>query len=188
MSMMRPGGPPGPRGPMGGGGPPGMSMIPSAEKAKDLRGAVRRFAPRLRPERGVAVFVFILGIASVFLTVLGPKLLGNATNIIFAGVISQKIPPGVTPAEAVARLRGAGQGTQADMLASMTLTPGQGVDFAALARLLAIVAVIYFFASVLSWGQNYLMAGVTQRTMFRLREEVDFKLGRLPLSYFDTTP
>jgi len=188
MSMQRPGGPPGPRGPMGGGGPPGMNMIPSAEKAKDLRGAVRRFAPRLRPERGVAVFVLILGIASVFLTVLGPKLLGNATNIIFAGVISQKIPPGVTQAEAVARLRGAGQGTQADMLASMTLTPGQGVDFGALARLLAIVAVIYFFASVLSWGQNYLMAGVTQRTMYRLREEVDFKLGRLPLSYFDTTP
>mgnify|MGYP003341883698 FL=1 len=68
----------------------------------------------------------------------------------------------------------------------MTLTPGQGVDFALLARLLSLVVVVYVLSSVLSWAQNYLMAGVTQRTIYRLREEVDEKLGRLPLKYFDS--
>ena len=71
------------------------------------------------------------------------------------------------------------------LLASLTLTPGQGVDFSALARLLAIVGLVYIAASILAWAQNFLMAGVTQRTMYRLREEVDRKLGRLPLSYFE---
>lgn len=185
MSIQRPSPTPA-RGPMGG-GPPGMAMVPSAEKAKNFRGSLRRFSSRLRPECGVAILVLALGIASVFLTVLGPKLLGNATNLIFDGVMGAQIPAGVTQAQAVDQLRATGQSRQADMLAAMTITPGQGVDFTALAQLLALVAVVYFFASVLSWAQNYLMAGVTQRTMYRLREEVDTKLGRLPLSYFDRT-
>ena len=72
------------------------------------------------------------------------------------------------------------------MLAAMTVTPGQGVDFSALAQILALVVVVYVLSSVLSWAQNYLMAGVTQRTMYRLREDTDTKLGRLPLRYFDS--
>ena len=165
-----------------------MQMIPSTEKPRNMGQALRRFGPWLRPERGIAMLVLVLGAASVFLTVLGPKLLGNATNLVFAGFISSRIPAGVTQAEAIARLRAAGQSTQADLLASLTLTPGQGVDFTALARLLAIVGLVYIAASVLAWAQNFLMSGVTQRTMYRLREEVDRKLGRLPLSYFDSTP
>ncbi len=172
--------PMGPRGPMAG-------MVPSAEKAKDFRGSLKRFSPRLRPERAVAIVVLLVGAVSVFLTVLGPKLLGNATNVIFSGIISSRIPAGVTQAQAIARLRSTGLTTQADMLSAMTLTPGQGVDFTALGHDLAVVVVVYFAASVLSWVQNYLMAGVTQRTMYRLRTEVDVKLGRLPLSYFDAT-
>jgi len=188
MSSMRPGAPggPPPRGPMGGG--PGMGMMPSTEKAKNFKASMRRFASRLRPERGVAVAVFILGSVSVFLTVLGPKILGNATNVIFDGIVSLRIPAGMTQDQAVAALRAQGEDKQADMVAAMTLTPGQGVDFEALARLLALATVLYLVASLLSWAQNYLMAGVTQRTMYRLREEVDAKLGRLPLSYFDSTP
>ena len=68
----------------------------------------------------------------------------------------------------------------------MTVTPGAGVDFTALGQVIALVAVVYLLSSIFSWAQNYLMAGVTQRVMFRLREEVDVKLGRLPLKYFDT--
>ena len=66
----------------------------------------------------------------------------------------------------------------------MTVTPGQGVNFEALGRVIA-VAVVYLVSSLFSYAQNYLMAGVTQRVMFRLREDVDHKLGRLPLKYFD---
>ena len=74
------------------------------------------------------------------------------------------MPLRLTQAQAVAALEASGQADRADMVASMTLTPGQGVDFAALARVLAIVTIVYVVSSILSWMQNYLMAGVTQRT------------------------
>ncbi len=157
----------------------------SDAKAQDFRGSLKRFGSRLRPERLIVVVVIVLAFASVFLAVLGPKLLGNATNIIFDGLVSSQLPAGMTQDQAVAALNATGQTDRADMVAAMTLTPGEGVDFAALARILAIVTIVYVLSSVLSWGQNYLMAGVTQRTIYRLREEVDHKLGRLPLRYFD---
>ncbi len=157
----------------------------SDAKAQDFRGSLKRFGSRLHPERIIVIVVIVLAFASVFLAVLGPKLLGNATNIIFDGLVSSQLPAGMTQDQAVAALNASGQTDRAGMVAAMTLTPGEGVDFAALARVLAIVTIVYVLSSVLSWGQNYLMAGVTQRTIYRLREEVDRKLGRLPLRYFD---
>ncbi len=120
--------------------------------------------------------------------VVGPKILGNATDIIFNGVVSQQIPAGLTQQQAVAALNAAGQTQQAQMLASMTLTPGSGIDFTALRNTLLVVAVIYLFSSVFSWAQAYVMAGVSQRTVYRLRRDVDEKLSRMPLSYFDSHP
>jgi ATP-binding cassette subfamily B protein len=183
VSGMRPGGPmarPGGGGPMGGVGV-------STEKAQDFRGSMGRFSRRLRPERWIVALVLALAAGSVFLAVLGPKLLGNATNVLFDGVVSAQLPSGVTQAQAVAALEAQGKTDQAQMVASMTITPGAGVDFTALAQVLALVVIVYVFSSFLSWAQNYLMAGVTQRTIYRLREEVDHKLGRLPLRYFDST-
>jgi ATP-binding cassette subfamily B protein len=167
------------------GGPMGGFQGTSDAKAQDFRGSLKRFGSRLHPERIIVIVVIVLAFASVFLAVLGPKLLGNATNIIFDGLVSSQLPAGMTQDQAVAALNASGQTDRAGMVAAMTLTPGEGVDFAALARILAIVTIVYVLSSVLSWGQNYLMAGVTQRTIYRLREEVDFKLGRLPLRYFD---
>jgi len=169
------------------GGPMGGFQGVSDAKAQDFRGSLKRFGARIRPERLIVYIVIVLAFASVFLAVLGPKILGNATNIIFDGFVSAQLPAGVTQDQAVAALRASGDATQADMVASMTLTPGEGVDFTALARVLALATVVYVLSSVLSWAQNYLMAGVTQRTIYRLREEVDVKLGRLPLRYFDGT-
>ncbi len=117
--------------------------------------------------------------------VIGPKLLGNATNVLFEGVIGKNLPAGVSKDQIVAGLRQQGQDNLADMLGSMNVTPGVGVDFGALATILAIVAGVYLLSSVFSWGQSYIMAGVTQRTVYRLRQRVDLKLGRLPLAYFD---
>ncbi len=165
-----------------------MGMAPSMEKAHDFQGSIRRLLSMLAPERGTVVIVLALGSISVFLMVLGPKILGNATNVIFDGIVSQQLPAGTTQEQAVAQLQQSGQGQLAELVASLTLTPGQGVDFGLLARWLALAVVVYSLGSALSWAQNYLMASVTQRTMYRLREEVDFKLGRLPLSYFDSTP
>jgi ATP-binding cassette, subfamily B, multidrug efflux pump len=176
---------PPPRGPMG--GPMGGFQGVSDAKAQDFRGSLKRFGARMRPERWIVAVVIVLAVASVTLAVLGPKLLGNATNIIFDGFVSSQLPAGMTQDQAVAALNASGQTDRASMVASMTLTPGEGVDFTALARILALVTVVYLLSSILSWAQNYLMAGVTQRTIYRLREEVDRKLGRLPLRYFDGT-
>ncbi|MBP7971965.1 MAG: ABC transporter ATP-binding protein [Candidatus Nanopelagicales bacterium] len=162
----------------------GMGLPP--EKARDFKGTARRMGRRLRPERLIIVIVLLLGITSVFFAVIGPRLLGNATNIIFNGVVGKQLPAGTTQAQAEAMLRASGRGQQADLLSGMTITPGQGIDFTALGNIIALVAVVYLLSSLFAWAQNYLMAGVTQRVMFRLREDVDLKLGRLPLRYFDT--
>jgi ATP-binding cassette subfamily B protein len=130
--------------------------------------------------------VLVVGVGSVILSVVGPKIIGNATNVIFDGIIGKSLPAGVTLAQAIAALRARGQGQLADMLSGTNAVPGAGVDFTLLAQLLAIASVVYLFASLLAWLQGYLMAGVAQRTVYGLRREVEEKLGRLPLRYFDS--
>jgi ATP-binding cassette subfamily B protein len=179
----RRGGPPGP-----GGGPPGHALMVPAAKPKDLKGALRRLAGLLAEERVLIAVVLLLAVVSVALAVIGPKILGRATDILFEGVVSAQLPEGVTQAEAVAGLRADGQDRVADMLSAMTLRPGEGVDFDALARTLLALVGIYLASAAFSWLQQYLMAGVAQRTMYKLRQAVDEKLARLPLKYFDDHP
>jgi ATP-binding cassette subfamily B protein len=158
----------------------------TGEKSKNFRASFGRLLGRLRPEAPLIVLVICLAVISVFFAILGPKILGDATNVIFNGVIGKQIPAGVTQEQAVAGLRASGQTQLADMLASMTVTPGQGVDFGELARILGLLAGVYVVSSIFSWGQAWIMAGVTQRTVYRLRRDVDEKLARLPLRYFDS--
>ena len=169
--------------PRGGHGMMGMGM--PAEKARDFRTSFRRLLGLLRPEAPLIAFVVVLAVVSVAFAVVGPKILGDATNTIFQGVISQNLPPGVTQEQAVAGLRAQGENQLADMLASMRLTPGVGIDFGALGQVLLLLAGVYLVSSLFGWMQGWIMAGVTQRTIYRLRQDVDRKLGRLPLSYFD---
>jgi ATP-binding cassette subfamily B multidrug efflux pump len=184
----RPAGPPrGPGGP-GPGGPGGHALVMPTAKAKDFKGTMRRLGGRLRAERLRIALVVVLAVISVTFAVIGPKILGTATNILFEGVVSKQIPAGVTQAQAVAGLRAKGQDRIAEMLSSMTLNPGQGVDFAALGRTLLLLVAIYLVSALFAWLQGYIMAGVTQRTMYRLRQDADEKLARLPLRYFDDHP
>jgi ATP-binding cassette subfamily B protein len=164
----------------------GMGMPPA--KPRDFRGSFRRLVGTLRPERPLIAGVVVLAIVSVAFTVVGPKILGNATNTIFEGAISRNLPAGVTQDEIIAGLRESGQNQLADMLATMHLTPGVGIDFGALGGVVALLIGLYVVSSVFSWMQGFVMAGVTQRTVLRLRSDVDRKLGRLPLSYFDGHP
>jgi ATP-binding cassette subfamily B protein len=168
-------------------GPGGMMGMP-AEKSKDFRGAFSRLLRRLRPEAPLIVVVFVLAIVSVAFAVVGPKILGNATDVIFQGVVSRQLPPGVSQEQVVAGLRAQGQNQLADMLSGLHLTPGAGVDFGALGQILIVLIGVYVVSSVFGWAQAYIMAGVTQRTVYRLRRDVDEKLGRLPLKYFDGHP
>jgi ATP-binding cassette subfamily B protein len=178
------GGPGGGRGP----GMMGMGMGMPPAKPKDFRGSFRRLFGTLRPERPLIVGVIILAVISVTLTVVGPKILGNAVNTIFDGALGkQLLSSGLTQEQLIASLRAQGQNQQADLLSSLHLNAA-GVDFGSLAGVVALLIGLYVVSSIFAWMQGYIMAGVTQRTVYRLRSDVDQKLGRLPLRYFDTHP
>ncbi|WP_305887087.1 ABC transporter ATP-binding protein [Pseudarthrobacter raffinosi] len=176
---------PRPAGGPGRGGPFAGMNVP-AEKAMNFGPSARRLLGTLRPERAWLLLVLIMGIASVALSVIGPRLLGEGTNLIFAGVVSRELPAGVSKAELIAQLRAAGENQRADMLTPMALTPGEGIDFAALSNVLLWALVLYVLASAFMWVQAYVLNGVVQRTVFGLRGEVEAKIHRLPLRYFDS--
>lgn len=183
----RPGSVAGPRRPLGGGGHgPGMmmGMAPPA-KSKDFRGTSRRLLGRLRPEAPKIALVFVLAVTSVTLAIVGPRVLGHATNVLFGGVVGKQLPGGVTQQQVIATLRAQGRTQLAEMLSGMPFTPGAGVDTAEIARILLSLAGVYLLSALFGWLQAYIMSGVAQRTMYRLREDVDLKLARLPLKYFD---
>ncbi|MGO4783977.1 ABC transporter ATP-binding protein [Cryobacterium sp. W22_MBD10_FK3] len=168
-----------------GGGPFGGMNMP-AEKAMNFGQSAKRLVGKLRPERVWLALVLVLAVISVTFSVIGPRLLGEGTNLIFAGIVGKGLPAGMSQAEVIAGLRASGETAQADMLSAMTLTPGQGIDFAALSTVLFWVLALYIFASVFSWLQALVLNAVVQRTVFRLREEIEAKINRLPLGYFDT--
>lgn len=176
-----------PRPPMGPGrGGPFAGMNIPAEKALNFWPSARRLLGTLRPERAWLVLVVVLSVAAVALSVIGPRLLGEGTNIIFAGVVSKELPAGASKDEVIAGLRAAGQDSQADMLGAMALTPGTGIDFTALASVLLWALALYVLASAFMWVQAYVLNGVVQRTVYRLRERIEAKINRLPLRYFDS--
>jgi ATP-binding cassette subfamily B protein len=170
------------------GGMMGMGMGLPPAKARDFGGSLRRLLGGLRPEAPLVGLVIVLAVISVTFAILGPKILGEATNLIFEGAISAQLPSGATTEQVVAGLRASGQDQQADMLSTMTLTPGEGIDFGALAAILLVLTGVYLLSSLFAWLQAYIMTGVTQRTVLRLRADVDAKLGRLPLRTFDSRP
>jgi ATP-binding cassette subfamily B protein len=172
---------PGPgRGPFGGG------MI--GQKSLDFGSSAKRLAGQLRPQRLRVIFVILTAIVSVALSSVGPRVLGQATDLIFAGVIGSRLPEGMTKAQAIEAARAQGQNQIADLLSGVDLVPGQGIDFQALATVLLVVLALYLGSALLGFLQGYLLNDVVQRTVFRLRAEVEEKLNRLPLRYFDRQP
>jgi len=160
----------------------------STEKALDFRASSKRLLRMLSPQRPLIITALVMGVASVALSVIGPKVLGNVTNLVFSGYISSKIPAGLTQAEFVARLRATGHTTQAKLIGALHLAPGQGIDFNQVGKTLAIVALIYAGAAIFSVIQGRVVAAIVQRAIFAMREQVQAKLARLPLSYFDRQP
>jgi ATP-binding cassette subfamily B multidrug efflux pump len=178
--IRRPGGPP-----MGGPAARMMAGAMPVEKLQDFKGSTKRLLGLMKPQRLLVAVVLAFGVASVFLSVLGPKLLGIGTDIIFSGVVGKLLPAGITKAQAVAQLRQQGDTKRADLLSSIDVIPGQGIDFTRLWHLLAWVVVVYLFAWLFGVMQGRLTATVVQTTVYRLRQDVEAKLTRLPLSYFD---
>lgn len=165
-----------------------MGMGAPVAKPKNLKGSLKRLSGYLAPQALLIGVVLFLSAASVFFSILGPKILGNATNVVFSGVVSRQIPAGVSQEQVVGGLRAQGKTNQAEMVAAMTLEPGSGVDFDELHRILGLAIAVYILSALLGWGQGYLMAGVAQRIVYKMRREVDEKLARLPLKYYDSHP
>ena len=138
-------------GPGGGRGPAAFMGGQPTEKSLNFKGSSRRLLGTLAPERLLVTLGLALAAISVTLSVIGPRLLGDATNVIFAGVIGARLPAGVTTAQAVARLRAQGHGTQADLVAHAHVIPGQGIDFGHVGQVLLIVLLVYLCASAASW-------------------------------------
>ena len=171
-----------------GGGPPWMSIGMPTEKSMNFTPSAKRLLGRLRPHRTRLSAVVGLAITSVTLSVIGPRLLGKATDTIFAGVVGKHLPSGLSLQQDVAHERAAGNNHLADLLAHLNVVPGVGIDFGRLGHLLMIALLLYVGASLLSWVQAFILTGVVQRSVQQLRADVEAKLNRLPLPYFDGQP
>ena len=169
----------GPMGGMRGGAQP-------PRRSKDLRGTTRRLFGRLRPERVKLALALVLGVTSVAFMVSGPQILGSATIVLFNGIVGKRVAPGRTKAQAIHLLRAHGENQIATMISGMKITPGVGVNIDELGRVLGLCALVYLAGAAFNYFQGFTMAGVTQRVMSGLRRDVEEKLSRLPLRYFDS--
>lgn len=148
-----------PGGPRGGGmgpGPGGPVRLP-AEKAKDFKGTLRRLIRYLRPRQLQLLIVFITAVASTVFSIFSPKVMGKATTKLFEGAYGL-----------------------------MTGVPGAAIDFNYVNRILLVLGGLYLFSALFSYVQQYVMAGVAQKVVFDMREQINSKLERLPLKYFDS--
>jgi len=166
----------------------GMGNMGPPQKAKAFGPTFRRLIARLAPQRALVILVIVCAVISVALSVSGPKVLAKGTDIIFAGFFGAKLPATMTHDQAVAMFEKQGNHRTAEMIDAMDVQPGHGIDFAALAHVLILVIVLYAFASLFMWLQGYVLNFVTQRTVKRLRGDVEAKLMRVPLAYFDGQP
>ena len=169
-------------------GPPWMQVGVPGEKSLNFWPSTKRLLALLRPERIRMTAVIVFAVASVVLSSIGPVFIGKATDIIFSGVVSKQLAPGSTSQQAVAAARASGKSNVADMLARMHLVPGAGIDFHALGLTLLWVIGLYLGSSAFLWAQGYLLNDVVLAVVLRLRGEVEAKIHRLPLSYFDKQP
>ncbi|KRF26297.1 ABC transporter ATP-binding protein [Phycicoccus sp. Soil803] len=166
-----------------------MSLGMPTEKSQNFGPSAKRLLSLLQPERTSLYAVLSLAVASVALNAVGPKILGRATDLIFAGFVGKQLPSTATRDQVVQGLRAQGQDKQADLIAKMDhLRPGFGIDFGAVGRVLLFVLALYAVASVLSWAMGWILTGAVNRTIFNLRRDVEDKLNRLPLPYFDNQP
>ncbi len=159
---------------------------PPAKKAEQFWPSAKRLFSLLRPERARMSLVVLLVVVSVVLTVIAPKVLGRAMDVIVNGFLGKQLPAGVPIDDIIAGARAGGDDDFADMLATSNVVPGQGIDFNQLGWLILAVLGLYTVASVLMWAQGYILNGLVMRVVFNLRQRVEQKLNRLPLSYFDS--
>ena len=171
--------------PATGGGGRMWGQARPVEKSLHFFPSLKRLFGHLAPERLILALVVLLAVAGIVMNVLGPKILGMATDVIFTGVLGKNLPSGATKEQVVAALRAQGKNTFADMVERLNVIPGHGIDFVLLEKLLLVALGLYLVASLFLWLQGYLLNGAVQRSIYSLRSQVEEKVNRLPLSYFD---
>lgn len=159
---------------------------PPPGRAEAFWPSFKRMVGLLGAYRVSLVVVALAAVGTVVLAVAAPKVLGQATNVIFEGVVSTMLPAGTTKAQAIEALRARGMDDFATMLSAMDVIPGAGIDYTRLGRILMVVLVLYVGSSLLNWLQGWLINRITIKALYRLRAQVEDKVHRLPLSYFDT--
>lgn len=162
----------------------GMAEPPAA-RSRDFKGSAVRLLKRLAPQRSLTALVIALAVGGIAIGVIGPRILGHATDLLFNGVIGRELPAGLSKDQAVEAARARGDGTFADLLSGMNVVPGRGVDFTAVAHTLMLALILYLVAALLVWLQARILNVVVQRTMAAMRTEIENKVHRLPLSYVD---
>ena len=159
---------------------------PPPGKAEAFWPSFKRMVGLLGAHRISLAVVALAAVGTVVLAVAAPKVLGQATNVIFEGVVSTMLPAGTTKAQAVEMLRARGMDDFASMLSAMDVVPGAGIDYTRLGQILTVVLALYVGSGLLNWLQGWLLNRVTVKVLYRLRAQVEDKVHRLPLSYFDT--
>ncbi|MFW0163328.1 ABC transporter ATP-binding protein [Actinomyces sp. SKVG-SVH-4(1)] len=159
---------------------------PPPGKAEAFWPSFKRMVGLLGAYRVSLMIVALAAVGTVVLAVAAPKVLGQATNVIFEGVVSTMLPAGTTKAQAIEALRARGMDDFATMLSAMDVVPGAGIDYTRLGRILTVVLGLYVGSSLLNWLEGWLINRITIKALYRLRAQVEDKVHRLPLSYFDT--
>ena len=159
---------------------------PPPGKAEAFWPSFKRMVGLLGAHRISLVVVALAAVGTVVLAVAAPKVLGQATNVIFEGVVSTMLPAGTTKAQAIEALRARGMDDFATMLSAMDVVPGAGIDYTRLGRILMVVLGLYVGSGLLNWLEGWLINRITIKALYRLRAQVEDKVHRLPLSYFDT--
>ena len=159
---------------------------PPPGKAEAFWPSFKRMVGLLGAYRVSLMIVALAAVGTVVLAVAAPKVLGQATNVIFEGVVSTMLPAGTTKAQAIEALRARGMDDFATMLSAMDVVPGAGIDYTRLGRILMVVLGLYVGSGLLNWLEGWLINRITIKALYRLRAQVEDKVHRLPLSYFDT--
>ncbi|MEU8435100.1 ABC transporter ATP-binding protein [Streptomyces sp. NPDC029216] len=166
-------------------GPGGRMMMGSPQRSMDFKGSGKRLLGQLAQDKAKLWGMVAAVVGSVGCSVVGPKILGEATDLVFAGIVGRELPKGLTKEQALEGLRAQGHGGMADMLASSDFTPGEGIDFGAVGVVALWALAVFVMAALLMLVATRLSNLVQNGMVYRMREELQAKLSRLPLSYFD---
>ena len=156
--------------------------------SKPRRHTLRRLVAYVVQDKIRTATVLVAAALATTTMVLGPKIMGQATNVLFEGVISKMLPAGMTKEQAIEMMKANGMDSMVDMVSTMDIHPGSGVDFQRVALILGLTAGVFVCTVLLRWLQGWTMTRLVANAVYRMRKQIEDKIDRLPLNYFDRVP